>query len=1130
MLTQRKPFMRHPLMWTFLITAALAAGLFSYKYFSTALPFVDIKITMNKTEALAKAGEIAATSKLGPQEYSQTAYFNVDQETQNFIELERGGAQAWRELIKEGSYVPYTWVVRHFKEGDPHELYVYFTPEGKPYGFTEVIPETAPGGALSAEDAKKKAEEQAQAWGVDIRSYKLKDSKNEKRAHGRVDHTFTYEKELPNLGDAHYHLTLVVTGDKVTALTHTIDIPEAFTRSFRSIRSFNDTLYSFALILVYIFYLFLGCLLGILYLLKKNWLLPKQAVIAGIALATLQLFAGLSELPLAWFGYDTALSAQTFLFQHLLALIVSFIGWASIYTITFMAAEGLTRRAFGGHIQLWSALKTHVASSYTMLGTILFSYAFIAFQMAFVVLFYAVGIHYWGWWTPSSSLTDPNVLSTYVPALTAISHSVTAGFWEECLFRAVPLSICALIGRRFGSRNAGIAIGFVLQALIFGAAHANYPALPFYARFFELIIPSFGFAAVYLLLGLIPSIIAHSTYNIILSSIPLFISQSQGIWIQRLIIILFCALPLIIVLANRLKAKKWLEVHHAFFNGAWQPVTTTFAFEKLDLSGVKGASRPWSFLACGAIALAGLLGFAGWALSTRFKTFAPPLSITRQQAIDVAHAALKEKNVELDPSWSILPNMYAPENNAGLGLQHLYVWQLDGQQKKPVASPAYHETYKRLMGTYLIPPQWNIRFARFSGDLTARAEEYQMLINGNGKVTRFKHMLPQTTAMPASNEQAARAQATEFIQRQYELAPQDIKEITAQSQTLPNRTDRYFIYSQPSVLPNDAARIIVSLAGNSVIDSERTVHVPEEWLRVQKKKAVLTECLGTMRWVAWLILLIIGSAFAMAFWRRDQRFQKHVLVATGIYLAIAVIGSILNLPQTISGFTTAQPLANQLAMFLGLDFLRNVFDGAILGVLTAVIMSFRVSTALSCVQIILGGLSAGLLWTAALTIIQLWCYPSVSWIPTLTGLNASIPAAAFLIRYGLAYFKQTVILQFLALCAGQRKYQALFCLILSVFLFTPYDNAANLGQWVCAVLLMACAVSCIYVFILKANPKMVPIMSAVPFVLTLCREMYANFFIGSTFILGFTALGILTLAFLLISLFGTKKEVEPEHQ
>ncbi|NIP59441.1 MAG: hypothetical protein GWM92_14035, partial [Gemmatimonadetes bacterium] len=61
------------------------------------------------------------------------------------------------------------------------------------------------------------------------------------------------------------------------------------------------------------------------------------------------------------------------------------------------------------------------------------------------------------------------------------------------LFRAVPLAGAALLGERFGRRRLWIGSALVLQAVIFAAAHANYPQQPAYARLVELLIPSLVF-------------------------------------------------------------------------------------------------------------------------------------------------------------------------------------------------------------------------------------------------------------------------------------------------------------------------------------------------------------------------------------------------------------------------------------------------------------------------------------------------------------------------------------------------------------------------------------------------------------------------------------------------------------
>ena len=72
-------------------------------------------------------------------------------------------------MLRERLYSAYTWRVRHFREARPNETLIRFTPDGRPYGFVETLDENAPGAAIEAADARRRAESDAQArWNVDL--------------------------------------------------------------------------------------------------------------------------------------------------------------------------------------------------------------------------------------------------------------------------------------------------------------------------------------------------------------------------------------------------------------------------------------------------------------------------------------------------------------------------------------------------------------------------------------------------------------------------------------------------------------------------------------------------------------------------------------------------------------------------------------------------------------------------------------------------------------------------------------------------------------------------------------------------------------------------------------------------
>src|SRR5215203_336012 len=164
---------RKPAFWIVCALLSLLATIAASRHFASAFPLVSIDLRMDRGQALEQARALAAQHRLGPAGFRQAATFGGDEEVQTYVELEAGGKDAFARMIRDGRYAPYTWRVRHFREHDPNETWIRFTPAGLPFGFAERLPETAPGARLSADDARGIAAGAAMAWHVALPEYAL---------------------------------------------------------------------------------------------------------------------------------------------------------------------------------------------------------------------------------------------------------------------------------------------------------------------------------------------------------------------------------------------------------------------------------------------------------------------------------------------------------------------------------------------------------------------------------------------------------------------------------------------------------------------------------------------------------------------------------------------------------------------------------------------------------------------------------------------------------------------------------------------------------------------------------------------------------------------------------------------
>ncbi|MEE8398531.1 MAG: CPBP family intramembrane glutamic endopeptidase [Desulfobacterales bacterium] len=1082
--------LRKPVFWIVVGLLSVCGCFYALHFFPKAFPLLTVDLKMDRSAALGEASRLFDKYGWGPETGELVASFTHDARAQNFVELEAGGADAVSSLMESNLYHFYAWRVRKYKAHEPNEAILAFTPSGEFYGITEKVADTAQGAALSADDARRIAETFVGAeTPIQLDAYTAIETSEEAKQSNRIDHTFVYQRKEEKIGDGYFRLKLVVSGDRVTAINHYIQVPETFTRRYEGMRSANSTIALGAQMAVFLLYGCGGVFVGLFFLLRKRWVLWKQGLYWGVFVAGLGALGEANYLPLTWMYYDTALSAENFFLRQLLVIAGNAVIMAIIYTVSFIAAESLTRRAFPGQIMFWKLWSPGASNSLQVLGRTVGGYPVVAFHLSFVVLFYMVALKYFGWWEPASTLFDPNIIATPFPWLSSVSRALGAGFWEECLFRAIPIAGAALIGDRFGRRKVWLVAALILQALIFGAGHANYATQPAYARMVELIIPSLLFAGLYISFGLLPAIISHFIYDVVLMSLPIFISEAPGIWLDRAMVILLSLTPVWVVLWARWKAGKWSELGTGLLNRAYKPqpvVAKTETKETTDPSAYNASTGRAALI----FAAAGILLFVFF---SPFSGPVPGLKISRHDAIKKAETYLNHRGIQMDSDWNRLVRITRP----GPGQQDSFVWQQLGET-----------TYHSLLGSYLPAPGWEVRFARFEGDPIDRAEEYRVVLDGSGKPVSLSHRLPEARKGAQLSETDAGLLAYKAIVDHYSLSKEDLKLISAEPSQKPARVDWKFIYRHVSgrTLEEGERRLVVLIAGDELTGHGRYVFVPEKWKRDEREKQAVPRVVSTIAAFTWALSLFCAGAFGLIQWSRKKITVKVFSTLFVLLLGLRGIAAINQMPVVIASFSTAQPYGSQLGARIGMILVAALLLSLLASVLTA-FSHFQITPTAGNPS--RPGLKEGLAVGAGLA--GLFAVID-AFEPRLNPLWPRVSPGGFFLpwvsvaaqSFGL-YITTSAFVTSLVIFAShntsswtKRKGMLSIVSLLMALMISGMGGVSDVPHWLVSGLIVGLVLRWVYVALLRFNPALTMSVVGVVYTLSLVNQGFYTAFPGET--------------------------------
>jgi hypothetical protein len=1062
--------MRRPVFWIALVLVSVGAVAVAVRFFPQAFSIVALDITMDRMHALDAARAIAARDGLGPADFRQAASFASDDEAQTFIELEGGGKDAFTRMLRDRVYAAFTWRVRHFKAGETNETTILFAPDGQPYGFVETLKEDAPGAALDAAAARRIAEDGAAArWRVDFARFALVESGQERRPSGRVDHTFTYERSDVTFNEGRVRVKLIVSGDRLTAVDHSVKIPEAFTRRYASMRSANEIIGVGSTVGMIVLYVIGGIGVGLFFMMRRRYVLWRQAAFWGTLVGGLQALAAINELPLAWMTYDTAIPISTFLAQQAALVAASLVGFSVFFALSFMTAETLSRRAFGHHPQLWRAWGREPGASLQILGRTVSGYLLVAVFFAYDVVLYLVMTRAFHWWSPAEALVHPDVLATYAPWLSAIANSFQAGFWEESLFRAVPIAGAALIGDRFGKRNLFLVIGFVVQAVVFGAGHAPYPNQPAYARPVELIIPSIGFGLLYLYFGLVPGIILHFTFDVVWFALPIFMMKAPGIHVQQVMLVALTLVPLWIVIWRRIQVGRWTELAPADYNAAWEPppaaprpiVIVTVPDQRITA----GAQRSW--LAAGGIAIAAIVAaLLLWRSDSPFGT----LPVSRGEAETIARNELANRGAPVRPGWRVLPQV-----DDGGGGPHQFVYETAGEAR-----------WRQLLGVYLPKPRWRVRVATFEGDVADRAEEWRVTIDAAGDVRNVQHELPEARAGATLEQAAAEQLALDAIRRRFGLARAQLRDVSAKPSKQKARTDWTFTFADTTIapLPQGEPWIEATVSGDEVTTIGRMIHVPEEWDRQQRASSTRNVVIQIAVAVVWGALLLTAAISGMVSWSRRQYAPRAFLAAAVITLTVSAAALCNSWPSVLANLPTAAPLQLELIGVVAVGLIGVGIMAAMVGLaIGALPPRLRMMPRLPDADTVRLGMAAGLVGAAAATIAA--AIRSEPWarLPDINALGSFLPMVQTALDPASTYMRQLAVMMATLVAIDwytaswtRRRLNGGLTLAVVGFVAGGAPAGSHLGGWAIAGLIIAAALAIAYVTLLRFDLTMVPVM------------------------------------------------------
>jgi hypothetical protein len=825
-----------------------------------------------------KSGELEAKSPAAEtQRALKSITFSYDNDAKSFLEYELGVRKA-NELMKSEIPVWY-WRVRMVRELQQEELRVFMSPDGKLSGLGHDFENDKSIPSLTHKEAEAFARNFVEKeTGNSLEGFDLiKDEERKKPK--RTDHTFTFEDTRKDFKGAKMRVLVGLAGNQIDSYNRYLHVPEAWERKFEDIRSYNMMLAKIAqifmtlLMLVSIFTFGWAVMTG-----NIRWVPVVVIALVYSVFPSLDSINNFNEIAA---GYNTNITYNSYISTELLKLLAAIVPNAFSAIVLFGAAEALYRKTFPDHIAVEKILTADGVKSKAVRLALLVGQLLFMIDLGWVVFYYLVGQKI-GFWCPLG-VENYEILSSFVPAISAMHVGVTASFMEEALYRVIGMSLMMRISGNFWVAN-------LFQAAAWGFAHSSYPQQPFYARGVELTIGGLLDGWILRRYGILACVASHYVFDTFLGVKPLFSSGDTQLRATALLSVI----PFLVLLAcGTLSSRrvKDTDTEPKLLNRA---INETIHVKELDES--EPEEKPISYTSIvpqGRLFLfiaTVVIGLASFVIRPQIINSDATVHIERHQAESVAAKVLSRHGIEA-PGYTVVS--YLTEQGANEPEQYLFE-KVGFAKTREIVKKSHSDGFC-----------WHVRFFK-----PKTPEEYEVQLDGDGREIGFDVQLAEETAGAfLAKDEALQKVHLELDSVYPYLQPYELE--SASEQKRPARTDWTFVFRSRQFDAADARfKTNMTVYGDIVSGATWAWEVPDKWTFDRQKRSVREELASNVYTGGAILVFILGAVWIIGvLYARAIKIRPALII--GVIYTLTLIPEQLNtLPLLFASYTTTTPINN----------------------------------------------------------------------------------------------------------------------------------------------------------------------------------------------------------------------------